>query len=315
MIDSPYVSVIVPIYNEEKYVRSCLESLFSQCYPKDRYEIIVVDNGSTDDTHQILDDIGIDYKVFMGGKVGAVRNYGESLAKGDIVCFLDADCVAPLDWIVNGVKNLQAPEIGATGGAYLLRSNPNWVEKSWVIKTPVESEVVDHLVGGSLFLRRSDFNDLGGFDEKINAGEDTKLSHEISKRGYVLYQDTKLAVTHLGYPTNIFDFLKRQFWHSSSFFKSKKSWRDRTFLLTLVFSVSFALFILLSIFSLYFYSLFCFLFFVFVPVLFTVKKVWSVGVADVSLNVLFGALFLNFLYFFSRSLGMWIGLAFDPFKK
>ena len=92
------VSVVIPVYNEEKYIKNCLESLMKQEEKPD--EIIVVDNVSTDNTTNIIKnykDIKIIKKHFQG--IGRARNAGFDQAKGDIIARCDADTIVPTNWI------------------------------------------------------------------------------------------------------------------------------------------------------------------------------------------------------------------------
>jgi glycosyltransferase involved in cell wall biosynthesis len=103
----PFVSIIVPARNEAGYIERCLTSLQRQSYPRQEYEIILVDNGSVDDT--IL--IGKQYADIVlnveGVHVSAVRNFGAKNARGSIYAFIDADCVADFSWIQNAVNLIQ----------------------------------------------------------------------------------------------------------------------------------------------------------------------------------------------------------------
>ena len=96
------VSVIMPIYNAEATLKMCLNSVANQDYPN--YEIILVDNNSNDSTKNIIDDFQKKYKnikyFFEKQKgVGKARNLGISGANGQVLCFIDSDCVAPGNWI------------------------------------------------------------------------------------------------------------------------------------------------------------------------------------------------------------------------
>lgn len=88
-----FVSVIIPTYNNEHFIRFALESLFQQTYPEERMEIIVVDDGSTDNTHEILEEFKekIIYVHQENKGIAGARNKGMSMAKGEIITFLDSD--------------------------------------------------------------------------------------------------------------------------------------------------------------------------------------------------------------------------------
>lgn len=232
----PFVSIVIPVFNEERYLAPCLTSLTSLTYPKDRHEILLVDNGSTDRTIDIArgyKDVNIYVKENV--KVGAVRNYGVEKAKGSLIVFLDSDCVVRPDWLTNGVCKLEANPNTVIGGRYILRENPSWLEKYWVLGSP-DRRITNALVGGCIFTSKAIFCQLGGFDENLNAGEDVDLTERLMKEQFTVKIDPSLNVIHLGYPSKLMPFIKRQLWHSSDYINGlPHSLRDKIFLLTLAF--------------------------------------------------------------------------------
>ena len=98
--DEMDISVIVPFYNEQAHLVQCIESLRAQSLPADRFEIIVVDNNSTDRSAEIAGQFG-DVTVIQERKAGsyAARNAGVQRAKGRILAFTDADCEVARDWL------------------------------------------------------------------------------------------------------------------------------------------------------------------------------------------------------------------------
>lgn len=90
--------------------------------------------------------------------------------------------------------------------------------------------ITSSLIGGSFILKKNLFDILNGFDEKINAGEDTRLSKKITNTGLALWFVSDCAVVHLGFPRTVRDFARRQFWHSSSYLKSNNGLKDKTFI-------------------------------------------------------------------------------------
>lgn len=115
----PVFSIVVPAYNEEGCLGYCLNSLVNQNYPKNQYEIIVVDNASTDKTSQIAKNFGV--KVIKEPKKGVVfaRQKGTLAAKGEIVVSFDADSQAPKDWLKRIENNFQNnPQVIGVAGFY-----------------------------------------------------------------------------------------------------------------------------------------------------------------------------------------------------
>ncbi len=113
----PFVSVIVGVRNSEGTIGPCLESLLAQDYPKDRYEVIVVDNDSTDGTAARIKAAPVRYASEDRGHSAAwARNRGLREARGEIIAFTDADCVAAPDWLRRGTAAFTSPAVGCVAG-------------------------------------------------------------------------------------------------------------------------------------------------------------------------------------------------------
>ena len=117
---TPFVSVIVPVYNQGAQLQRCLAALAAQTYERSRFEIIVVDNGSED-----ADAIAAAVAPYSNARLTleatpgsyAARNHGLTLAQGDILAFTDADCLPATDWLAEGVRQLtQHPNCGQVIG-------------------------------------------------------------------------------------------------------------------------------------------------------------------------------------------------------
>src|SRR5437868_13548732 len=92
------ISVVIPVRNEEKVIRRCLDALAENEFPSRRFEVIIVDNGSCDRTLQIVRTFGerLELKILVmeKGHISALRNRGAAEARGRVLAFLDADCLA-----------------------------------------------------------------------------------------------------------------------------------------------------------------------------------------------------------------------------
>ncbi len=133
----PFVTVIIPALNAQESLPFLLDSLQDQSYPADRRELIVVDNGSTDRTVAIARERGVSLLVEDQVKgPGAARNRGIVAARGEILAFLDADCIATPTWIDEGVKFL------VENGADIVAGRVDWIFSV----QPSAAEVFDSLV-------------------------------------------------------------------------------------------------------------------------------------------------------------------------
>ncbi len=111
-------SVIVPAYNAGKTIGDCLRALARQSLDAADYEVIVVDDGSRDDTAEIVKTFPVRYLHQENKGPAAARNYGSREARGEIILFTDSDCVPSRDWIAEMAKPFDDPEVVAVKGAY-----------------------------------------------------------------------------------------------------------------------------------------------------------------------------------------------------
>jgi glycosyltransferase involved in cell wall biosynthesis len=106
--DMPFVSVIIPVFNDVEALKKCLNALDRQTYPKDRYEVIVVDNGSEPPVDPSITNICANLQLIchpLGGSYAA-RNAGIKHANADVFGFIDSDCLPCSEWLEEGVKAL-----------------------------------------------------------------------------------------------------------------------------------------------------------------------------------------------------------------
>ena len=235
---SPYFSIVIPAYNEEEHIGSCLRSVFNSDYDSAQYEVIVVDNGSQDNTYDAALNSG-KARVFRlpEGNVGAVRNYGAAKARGQILVFIDADCLMDKDWLNRAEKLIKDRPNTAYGGGVKLPSNATWVETSWLLEdSGGQPTLPKHLIGASTMLPRKLFFQIDGFNELVSSGEDTDLHNRLISENSAVFICHSLDVTHLGNAKTPMQFINRQVWHSENYIDNlKKSFKDPIFLITLLF--------------------------------------------------------------------------------
>ncbi|MTI79119.1 MAG: glycosyltransferase [Marinobacter sp.] len=236
MDNAPFCSVIIPAFNEEQNIEESLLSLGHQSYPRDHYEIIVVDNGSSDRTPQIASTYADLVLNKPEGNVGAVRNYGIANASGEVIICTDADCLVPRDWIEKGVVLLQKQAHQVFGGGLRTREGAGWVEKYWTLNESGKSTQQRSLMGSSIFIWKKDLDRVGDFNEFITSGEDTDLSERAVANGLMVTISADLSVVHLGCADTLGDFIRRQIWHSENYILDfKNSLKDKVFWLTLIY--------------------------------------------------------------------------------
>ncbi len=214
----PLVSVIIPVFNNLQYTHNCIKSIFQNTHYS-RYEVIIVDNASTDGTGQYLSNLGHqNLKILSNtenlGFVGGC-NAGAAEAKGDFIFFLNNDTEVRPFWLSAVVDLMQArPDCGAVGskliypdgelqeaGGIIFSDGDGWnVGRGMNPKDPRFNYVreVDYCSGAALTIRTELWEKIGGFDQLYSPAyyEDTDLCFSVRQQGYkVLYQPLS-SVTH-----------------------------------------------------------------------------------------------------------------------
>lgn len=216
MIMMHKVSIIIPCLNEEENIRACLDSIFSINYPVKQFEVILVDNGSTDKTLEIAKSYSVKILQNKTKNVSGLRNTGAKTASGDILAFVDADCVVAQDWLIRSRPYFDKQEIVAWGSPPTIPENANWVQKAWYIVRQKEAPVqdVDWLESMNLFVRKDQFLSIQGFDETLVTCEDVDFSYRIQKFGKIK-SDIGISVIHLGEASTIREFIKKEIWRGA----------------------------------------------------------------------------------------------------
>jgi glycosyltransferase involved in cell wall biosynthesis len=191
----------------------------------------VIDNLSSDNTVSISKKRNVKVEILENGNVGAVRNYGASIAKSATLAFIDADCLVDKSWLKKALKLINANPNTAFGGPYKTAENSNWIEKFWLLESEKTPRLQEDLLGGCILITKDLFESIGRFNEEMTSGEDSDLSKRLknNKDSCVLILE-ELAVIHLGNPKTISKFIIRQIWHSENYFLFlKASIKDKTF--------------------------------------------------------------------------------------
>ncbi|WP_328184811.1 glycosyltransferase [Marinobacter sp. OP 3.4] len=304
------ISVIVPAHNEEPYITRCLNSLMAQDLPKENYEVIVVDNASTDNTSrhvQEFEDVKYIYKE--SGPVGAVRNYGALYASGEILAFIDGDCVAPKNWLASGINLLQLHPETVLGGKYSLDSEASWIERYWLLGLKdTTSEKID-LLGGTIFIKKEHFSLVGGFNENVSSGEDSQLASDLRRSGISVKINQALNVIHLGNAKTAQDFIKRQAWHSENYIdRIGESTKDPIFLIIIAFDISVITAISMLITGNLIYFLLCLISATALTTILSIKRI-SRSKNPLKLSrKLHKILYLDLLYLIGRTIGVARGI-------
>lgn len=187
---NPSISIVVPSYNEEKYLSNCLKTITKQEFPKDKYEIIVVDNNSTDKTSKIAKEFGAKtVKEIKQGYVFALQK-GMRKAKGAIIAVADADTKVSSNWLKIIEKAFRDPKVVAITGRVRLDTKSKFINISTSALYTVflhVSAFIDkpNLTGFNFAVRRDAFLKVGGLNTLFEMSPDVDLGIRLNKIGEV----------------------------------------------------------------------------------------------------------------------------------
>jgi len=219
VIETNRVSVVIPAFNEATHIVGCVQAL-RQAFNGISFslEIIVVDNGSTDDTARLASKVA--NKVVRTGKrsISAARNLGALEAKHNIIGFIDADVVVTAEWaeqLASRYRRLQKTPLFIAGYQYSVGDNCGWIEKNWFANLKER-----YFAGGNLITTKQLIGKIGGFDETLMTGEDYDFCIRGIEAGATVFRDPGFRVIHLGNPSTFLGFVSREYWHGQGDFVS-----------------------------------------------------------------------------------------------
>jgi glycosyltransferase involved in cell wall biosynthesis len=201
MIDLPLISVVIPAYNEEKLLADCLESLNKQTFSKSNFEVIVVDNNSTDKTAEIARNSDARVIGCQVQGVAAARAAGSSAAYGEVIAGTDADTRVASGWLEKIWSHFEADHelLGLTGPVYFKNTNVVLSKLSYItfnvfqrfnflIRKPTFS-------GFNYAVRTDAYKEIGGVNPQLPSAEDVDLSFRLAKKGKVGYFEDCVVYT------------------------------------------------------------------------------------------------------------------------
>jgi O-antigen biosynthesis protein len=199
---APFVSVIVCSYNGGRTLAACLDSLGRLNYPD--YEIILVDDGSTDDTRDIAEQFPHVRYIYQENRgLSHARNTGAAAAKGEVFVYTDSDCMADVDWLYYLIGTLLSGDYAGVGGPNVPPPAQNWIQAcvaaapggpSHVLLTDI---IAEHVPGCNMAFYRWAFENIGGFDAEYHkAGDDVDFCWRLQQAGCVIAFSATAIVWH-----------------------------------------------------------------------------------------------------------------------
>ncbi|RLI84317.1 MAG: hypothetical protein DRO98_08675, partial [Archaeoglobales archaeon] len=207
---------MIPTYNRKELLKECLESLFNQSYPKDKYEIVVDNDGSTDATEELLREYEkkapCKLRWFTQQNKGpaAARNLGIKNARGEIICFIDDDDIAHRDWIKNMVTCFSDKRIGGVAGRLFPKEPKTLVEKYCGRNISLDYQRLVYAGTGNAAYRRDVLLELGGFDTSLRTHEDRDLGIRVQLKGYKL-KYCKNAITYCRFRSTLKELIRQEY--------------------------------------------------------------------------------------------------------
>lgn len=213
-------SVIIPVRNGASTIKECLKAVFAQAFEQ-KFEVIVVDDSSTDNTVQIVKEFPKAELLKQKALGPAVaRNNGAKKAHGEIIVFTDADCIPKKNWLAEMLKPFNDKSVVGVQGAYKTRQRElmarfTQIEIEYRYKKMLSSKRIDWIGSYSAAYKRSLFLELNGFNRDFRkaSGEDPDLSYSIQEKGHKIEFNPKAIVFHQ-HPTSLVRYLGKKFQHA-----------------------------------------------------------------------------------------------------
>jgi len=212
------VSVVIPAYNAENTISKAVAQSLAQAKGPMEVEVVVVDDGSIDDTAIIAESAGA--KVIRQENAGpaAARNRGWESATGQVICFTDSDCIPTAGWLENLLDGFAGREVGAVAGSYDIANPSSWLAH-WVHREIIERHrrmppFVRAYGSYNVAIPRYVLEATGGFDPAYRraSGEDNDLSYRIIKKGWRIAFRPQAKVAHY-HPEKVWKYLLEQYRH------------------------------------------------------------------------------------------------------
>ncbi len=185
------VSVIVPVYNAERTLHACLDALMAQDFPHDEFDVLAVDNGSTDSTWDIIQSYSPRVRGLRETRIRgsyAARNTAIKASRGSILAFTDGDCIPDPRWLSLLVEGFQDPEVGCVGGE-VVALTPNtpaegYAQRKGVLsqKNSLKATYRPYFVTANVAYRREVFDQIGAFENGLETGGDVDMCWRLQEQ-------------------------------------------------------------------------------------------------------------------------------------
>lgn len=201
---SPVLTFIVPVRNDARRLARCLASIHATCgtHP---CELIVADNGSTDDSVEVARAAGARVLVLPGLRVSVVRNTAAADARSPLLAFIDADHALGPTWLPAALAVMEDSGVTAAGAQYHPPPDGTWVQRMYdrLRRHQPGTRDTGWLPSGNLVVRAAAFTKLGGFDTTLETCEDVDFCQRLVASGGRLVETDRMASIHYGDPVTL----------------------------------------------------------------------------------------------------------------
>jgi glycosyltransferase involved in cell wall biosynthesis len=299
------VSFIVPAKDEESMLPGTLEGIHNAIKGRLGYEIIVMDNGSTDNTASVAKSKGAQVIYQDYGSIGAVRNTGVQHAQGEYIVFLDADISLADTWFEPFIKVLDMlssnPDI-ITGSRYTSPMSAGWIAGSWFWKSPQSTHQITHVPTGHMITTRQLFDRLNGFNEQLETAEDFDFCFRAKQMGAKVLLNRSLVAVHYGMPRSMGEFFRREIWHGAGDVTTLKlAIESRVVIASLVFLIAHLCMLISLVFDPVAYLLFAVSLVIIIAII--VASVWK-KYRHAPKRIVFRNIVLFYIYYWGRSIAI-----------
>jgi len=190
-VTRPVLSIVVPAHDEEAFIGRTLEAIHTAADAIGlAYEVIVVDDGSTDATAEIARRAGARVVPILVRQIAAARNAGARVANGEMLLFVDADTIVTGRLLKAAVAEMRKGAVGGGARAVYDEGTPPWAQRLIVVVVGFMRRV-NWAAGCFFFAQRAAFERVGGFDERYFASEEIHLSRALKRLGrFVILRET-----------------------------------------------------------------------------------------------------------------------------
>ena len=208
------LSFVIPVRNDAVHLRECLKSIHNACAECSEIEILVIDNGSTDDSVAVARKGGATLLSIPNARVSELRNRGAAAARGTVLAFIDSDHEIAAGWGSCALESLAVTSIGAVGALCWPPQRPTWVQRVYdgLREHREGAHDVQWLGSGNLAVKRDAFLAVGGFDARLDVCEDVDLCRKLRSAGYRLVADSRLRSIHKGDPPTLGALFRAELW-------------------------------------------------------------------------------------------------------